>query len=102
MENKDVEKAAIDSCVFDNGIFNPELTPYYVQGFKSGAEWRIRSVWHEVKDGLPEEGKMVLCETLCGVLIGGPGKITGELVRELGIRRWAYVEDLMPGKEVGI
>ena len=67
MENKDVEKAAIDSCVFDNGIL---LTPYYVQGFKSGAEWRIRSVWHEVKDGLPEDGKMVLFETSFGVFIG--------------------------------
>lgn len=93
MKKEDVEKAA-------NGFYEDNTFAY--KGFIHGAEWRIRSVWHEVKDGLPEEGKMVLCETLCGVLIGGPGKITGDLVREIGIRGWAYVEDLMPGKEVGI
>lgn len=28
MKQKDIEDAAVDSCVFENDIFNPELTPY--------------------------------------------------------------------------
>lgn len=83
MKKEDVEKAA-------NGFYEDNTFVY--KGFIHGA----------VRKTYVEAGKMVLCETLCGVLIGGQGKITGELVRELGIRRWAYVEDLMPGKEVGI
>ena len=47
MKKEDIEKAAVDSCVFENSIFNPELTPYYEQGFKDGANWRINNVWHK-------------------------------------------------------
>lgn len=48
MRREDIDKAAVDSCVIENSIFNPELTPYYEQGFKDGANWRINSVWHEM------------------------------------------------------
>lgn len=93
MKKEDVEKAA-------NGFYEDNTFAY--KGFIHGSEWRINSVWHEVKDGLPEDGKMVLFETSFGVFIGRSWKFSCDEVRELTIMRWAYVEDLMPGKEVGI
>ena len=59
MKKEDIEKAAVDSCVIENEIFNPELTPYYEQGFKDGADWRINSVWHDASE-IPEANKRVL------------------------------------------
>lgn len=54
MTKEDIDKAAVDSCVFENSIFNPELTPYYEQGFKDGAEWFRKSLFHKTKDEVPQ------------------------------------------------
>lgn len=32
MTKEDIDKAAVDSCVIENDIFNPQLTQYYEQG----------------------------------------------------------------------
>ncbi len=34
-----LEEAAIESCVIDRSIYNDEYQPYYLDGFKDGAEW---------------------------------------------------------------
>lgn len=47
MTRKQIEKAATESCVIDNSIFNPEYVPYYEHGFIDGAQWRINAVWHK-------------------------------------------------------
>ena len=47
MTQQEIDKAATDSCVIENSIFNPSLIPYYEQGFKDGSKWRINSVWHD-------------------------------------------------------
>ena len=51
-----VEEAAIESCVIDRSIYNDEYQPYYLDGFKDGAEWQSKqSPWISVKEGLPEK-----------------------------------------------
>lgn len=64
-----VEEAAIESCVIDRSIYNDEYQPYYLDGFKDGAEWQSKqSPWISVKERLPEEGKRVLIRLKDGVI----------------------------------
>ncbi|MFS2417532.1 DUF551 domain-containing protein [Phocaeicola dorei] len=56
-----VEEAAIESCVIDRSIYNDGYQPYYLDGFKDGAEWQSKqSPWISVKERLPEEGQRIL------------------------------------------
>ena len=49
-----VEEAAIESCVIDRSIYIDEYQPYYLDGFKDGAEWQAKqSPWISVKERLP-------------------------------------------------
>lgn len=104
MKREDIEKAAVDGCVIDNSIFNPELTPYYEQGFKNGAEWRINSVWHKPCD-IAEPGKDCLVEHMDGdgnVCICIDWRSEYEWVNACHydkILRWAYIEDLLPNEQ---
>lgn len=54
MTQQEIDRAAVDSFVFENGIFNPELTPYYEQGFKDGIAWFKKSLFHKTKDEVPQ------------------------------------------------
>lgn len=64
-----VEEAAIESCVIDRSIYNDEYQPYYLDGFKDGAEWQSKqSPWISIKERLPEEGKPVLIRLKDGVI----------------------------------
>lgn len=50
-----IEDAAIESCVIDRSIYNDEYQPYYLDGFKDGAEWQAKqSPWISVEERLPE------------------------------------------------
>ena len=105
MKQEQIEKAAIDSCVIDNSIFNPEYVPYYEHGFKDGARWRINAVWHNTCD-IAEPGKDCLVEHMDGdgnVCIRIDWRSEYEWVNACHydkILRWAYVSDLLPyGKE---
>lgn len=98
MTQEEIEKAAVDSCVFENSIFNPGLTPYYEQGFKDGANWRINSVWHNDTEK-PDTDKGDL---LVGIEVMGKTAYIRQnayYVLQFGCVRWAYVEDLIPNKE---
>ena len=100
MTKEDIEKAAVDNCVIDNSIFNPALTPYYQQGFKDGAEWRINSVWHDIKE-MPENNRMILIIMQHDIptVIGPDNTFFKEEIKDRHIQRWAYVEDLKPNTE---
>lgn len=64
-----LEEAAIESCVIDRSIYNDEYQPYYLDGFKDGAEWQAKqSPWISVKERLPEEGQPVLIRLKDGVI----------------------------------
>ena len=68
-----VEEAAIESCVIDRSIYNDEYQPYYLDGFKDGAEWQAKqSPWISVKELLPEPNKLVLCRMVSnGAIVSG-------------------------------
>lgn len=97
-----IEDAAIESCVIDRSIYNDEYQPYYLDGFKDGAEWQAKqSPWHDTTEK-PVQGK------LCLVEYKDPnGEIHVRLDKHCGfewkemchydrILRWAYVDDLKP------
>lgn len=101
MTKEDIEKAAVDSCVFENSIFNPELTPYYEQGFIEGAKWRINSVWHDINE-IPKDGRIILLLGKYGtMLIYGPNMMyyKESVIADGGFLKWAYKEDLIPNME---
>ena len=99
MTQKEIEEAAVDSCVFENSIFNPELTPYYEQGFKDGAKWRINSVWHNgsVKPDTDKGDLLIVVKDAFekDVYVHQ----NAYYVLKYGCVRWAYINDLIPGKE---
>lgn len=93
-----IDKAATDSCVIDNGIINPQIVPFYEQGFRDGARWSINSVWHEGSEK-PETDKGDLL-----VEIEVMDKTTYVqqnvyYVLKYGCIRWAYIKDLISNKE---
>lgn len=104
MKDNEIEKAATDSCVIDNNIFNPELIPYYEQGFKEGAKWRINSVWHNAHEVPKKEEYILVC-----INGGQPVFITwyinvtptkwDNIVKEHRVTKWAYIDDLTPDTE---
>lgn len=101
MKQEDIEKAAVDSCVFENSIFNPALTPYYQQGFKDGADWRINSVWHDASEK-PDKGKLLIVEDIDSaydLVYLTKSKPWEELSEKNHYMRWAYIEDLLPNTE---
>lgn len=97
MTKSEIEKAATDIGVIEKGIMNPELTPYYREGFSDGAEWCINSVWHNSSE-MPEK-KFALVEYDC--FPKGHGYVVVPDPREVirAITRWAYMEDLIPNTE---
>lgn len=97
MTKRDIEKAATDIGVIEKGIMNPELEPYYREGFSDGAKWRINSVWHDASE-MPEK-KFALVEYDC--FPKGHGYLVVPDPREVirSITRWAYMEDLIPNTE---
>lgn len=100
MTQQEIDKAATDSCVIENSIFNPSLIPYYEQGFKDGSKWRINSVWHDSNE------KPVLNEFFVYQTDNGEWETDCLLkdrwnlyVVSTKLIRWAYMKDLIPDKE---
>ena len=99
MTREDIEKAAVDSCVFENSIFNPALTPYYQQGFKDGADCQINSVWHDASEK-PDTNKGDL-HVIVKDAFGKDVYVrqNAYYVLKYGCVRWAYIKDLIPNME---
>lgn len=100
MTQQEIDKAATDSCVIENSIFNPSLIPYYEQGFKDGSKWRINSVWHDSNE------KPVLNDFFVYQTDNGEWETDCLLkdrwdlyVVSTKLIRWAYMKDLIPDKE---
>lgn len=56
-----VEEAALDAALFEDYCYNQDLQPYYIEGFKRGAEWQAKqSPWISVEERLPENQDIVL------------------------------------------
>lgn len=100
MKDNEIEKAATDSCVIDNNIFNPELIPYYEQGFKEGAKWRINSVWHKMNIE-PMKNELIVLHgngNTVTILWNGDMKWDG-MDKFFKAEIWAYMSDLIPDTE---
>lgn len=106
-----LEEAAIESCVIDRSIYNDEYQPYYLDGFKDGAEWQSKqSPWISVKERLPENNTVVLTRGAYGFLICRLSSLgeweTGANVNKerLGITHWmpipSFDEILEANKDV--
>lgn len=75
-----VEEAALDAALFEDYCYNPDLQPYYIEGFKRGAEWQAKqSSWINVKERLPKENEMVLCR-----MVSNGAIVSGYIVVEAG------------------
>ena len=98
MKREDIEKAAIDYSGRDGGV----TLKTEIYAFTAGAEWRIKSVWHNLPNDLPEkENTWILLELVFeGRLVylpvewvndgeGAPSQAT----------RWAYIDDLTPERK---
>lgn len=74
----------------------------YIRGFIQGSEWRINSVWHGA-DEYPTKNSMVLVIMSYDVptVLGPDNTFFKEEVKDRGISRWAYVEDLLPKGGIG-
>lgn len=101
MKKEDIRKVAIDSVGFAGGDhIEKAVVNVAVEAFVFGAQWRIKTVWHDVEME-PEDGRFTLLQCGDGLcLIGGPQYWEWEdTVKQLDIKRWAYVGDLLPEEE---
>ena len=70
------------------------------EGFIIGANWRINSVWHDVKE-MPENNRMILIIMKHDIptVLGPDNTFFREEIKDRYIQRWAYIEDLIPNME---
>lgn len=70
------------------------------EGFIVGANWRINSVWHDVKE-MPENNRMILIIMKHDIptVLGPDNTFSREEIKDRYIQRWAYIEDLIPNME---
>lgn len=68
--------------------------------FCRGAEWRINSVWHDIKE-MPENNRMILIIMQYDIptVLGPDNSFFAEEVKDRQIQRWAYIDELLPIKE---
>lgn len=99
MKVEDIKKAAQD---YDDGLIYSSVKEQcdVIKAFKAGAEYRINSVWHNVSEK-PKNGKMILVlRSKYSPIICGPFNFDWkETVEEFSLKKWAYVEDLIPDTE---
>lgn len=102
MTKEDIKKAAAEYA-------NEACRPLWRTGneqvcmvdFIEGAEWRINSVWHDVKER-PDENEPTIIEKNNGKTFfaekgyKGPWKYN---VEQFGFKRWAYIKDLIPTED---
>lgn len=99
MKVEDIKKAAQD---YDDGLIYSSVKEQcdVIKAFKAGAEYRINSVWHNVSEK-PKNGEMILAlRSKYSPIICGPFNFDWkETVEEFSLKKWAYVEDLIPDTE---
>lgn len=92
---QNIEKAATESCVIDNGILNPDIVPYYENGFKDGAQWRINSIWHDCcdRDVMADNKEDIVLLLENGMIVDYEDNWEEHCSLVL---KWAYKKDLLP------
>ena len=98
MTREDIKQAAdtgVENYVSENKLMG--FRGSYKRGFVEGAEWRINSVWHDIKE-IPENNRMILIIMQHDIptVLGPDNSFFNEEVKDRQIQRWAYINDLMP------
>lgn len=74
------------------------------KAFAKGAEWRINSVWHDVKE-IPEQNEWIIAQFWDDCFDTYIMPIEEERwydwCKVMGIKRWAYLDDLIPERKEG-
>ena len=122
MKKEYIEKAAKEALLNDSTEFRNTKIGTFQQGFVVGAEWRINSVWHDMKEEIPQiygdYGDLFYPQIPClvrGMLSTGYGygvrywNVTEQCWDdedcddyECGkdkIEEWAYLDDLLPERK---
>ena len=108
MNRETIEKAAFEYAANVSGLdYIGEVERK--KAFRTGANWRIDSVWHDKHTVIPEVGRTALLELKdpnTHKIVYKIDTYCGEEWRELthyeysGLVRFAYLDDLLPdGKE---
>lgn len=110
MTKEQIEKAAKE---YSGLTDNPKDSDSRVKGslciaFKDGANWYINSVWHDASERPKDRNAQCLVEVKSGgssfFLLsqfyhsGGFSFMDG--INKIQPKRWAYIEDLLPNKEI--
>lgn len=104
MKREDIEKAASkhSASLWDKNIIDCSRDFDFVyDSFVAGAEWRINSVWHDIKEK-PKLNKFFIFQNECNewetdcLYQQTKWKL---YVAANDLVRWAYIEDLMPDTE---
>lgn len=68
--------------------------------FVKGAEWRVNSAWHNTIEK-PKNGAMIIAlRSKYSPIVCGPFNFDWEeTVEVFSLKKWAYVEDLLPNTE---
>lgn len=105
MDKEQIEKAASEAQeeMAKRFIQDENFQPTFINAFKSGADWRINSVWHDASEE-PIKGKymwLALCKGEKVLVYEGWHSAFSWSVYApmLGIIMWAYVEDLIPERK---
>ena len=98
MKKRNIKTAAekyCDECQVSRGMAT-ELEAAFV----AGADWRINSVWHDASEK-PKNDKMlvVLDHNNRPWVLGPDNKDWKNTVAIFCVKKWAYIEDLIPRKE---
>jgi len=108
MDREQIEKAAerYSGCFFE-ALGDDRYVMAKRKAFADGARWRIHSVWHDVSE-MPELRKPYIYEMDFGednvdydIDVLNIKVADWESFAEImKMTRWAYIEDLLPNKEV--
>lgn len=101
MKRKNIERAAKHYSSRDGGV----TLQMEIYAFIEGADWRINSVWHDANEE-PKYDEFFLYENVvqafhvdCIFPSQDEAFAWDDYVKDLGLMRWAYIEDLLPTKE---
>lgn len=83
---------------YDAG-YNDCIVEEIPKAFTKGAEWRINSVWHDVKEN-PEDDRTYLAEFNNGTCCMFYNNLYfNRMADAYRIIRWAYTDDLLPERK---
>lgn len=101
MTKVDIEKAAAEyaseAC---RPLWRTGNEQVCMADFTEGAIWRINKIWHDVSEK-PKKGEMIIVlRGKYSPIICGPFNFYwDETVEQFGLKKWAYIEDLLPNTE---